>query len=178
MVDRQGNEEPGIIQYSNWASNSSQWSNFALDRNGRDPDGMRIHMELSSNNVLFDTDFRIGLRAVDHSGRGELGTPQYTPWFSEGGGWSTWAYDANGRDPDGFQVIVETRPLPSNFETDIENFRIGLQATDQGTSETGAQVFTSWINHQTQNGGYSAWAFDVNSYDPDAFQIGIDVDAR
>jgi hypothetical protein len=54
-------------------------------------------------------DLRVGIQLFDQGGTNEAGDPQFTPWLSEGGGWSAWAMDANIYDFDGAVLILEAK---------------------------------------------------------------------
>lgn len=149
------------------------WTPWAGDGNFYDPDWIRIWINKQSglNYKLVDLDFRIAIQLADDHATGGWGAVRYTPWASQGGGWSSWATDSNAYDFDAVRMRIETRYKPNFF---IKDFRLGIQLTDRGThsGHRGSVKFTSWFS---QGGGQSDCAGDSNYYDPDAVKIKLEV---
>ena len=122
---------------------------------------------------LSNLDFRIAIQLADGGNSGNnSGLVRYTPWASQGGGWSSWATDSNARDFDAVRFKIETREYPG---LTVEDVRFGIQLTDGGTStpsKTGIAKYTPWL---TQGGGSSGYAGDSNFYDPDAIRVKLEV---
>ena len=94
-----------------WASDSGGWSAVATDADGVDADAYRITVETRPlTDGSMTRDFRVGMRGLDEGGAAEAGHTRYSPWASQGGGWSSWASDDDERDPDGFALLLELRP--------------------------------------------------------------------
>jgi hypothetical protein len=157
------------LQYSPWAS----------DTNGYDPDCM--HLDLQTDSATLTADFRVCLRFADSAvldSRGNIdrlsqyGTHQCTPWASDGGGWSKPATDANGYDWDAAQLITETRAMPASAMA-VTDYRIGGRLCDDGCSgKYGTTQYTPWAS---AGGGKSAWFGDSNWYDSDGGQLILEV---
>ncbi|CAM1344610.1 MAC/perforin domain-containing protein [Tenacibaculum amylolyticum] len=152
---------------------TNRWTSWAGDGNFYDPDWIRIWINKRSglNYKLVDLDFRIAIQLADDRATGGWGHVRYTPWASQGGGWSSWATDSNAYDFDAVRMRIETRYKPNFF---IKDFRLGIQLTDHGThsGHRGSVKFTSWFS---QGGGQSDCAGDSNYYDPDAVKIKLEV---
>jgi hypothetical protein len=68
-------------------------------------------------------------------------------------------------------IRLEVRPLPAGVQ--ITDLRLFIQAFDFGDRNrgfVGPQQFTPPLS---QGGGFSAYAFDPNFFDPDGFIFGI-----
>lgn len=170
-----GDTRPGGVVQSNWLSDQAYWSDYAFDLNKRDPDAIRIKLEISNKKVIIPRDFRIGIKFIDKGGASRPGIAQYTKWASEGGGgWSGFATDTNAYDPDGVAVVLQTRPWPNwdKGEKVISDLRIGLQVFDKGGSSAGEPVYTPSLK---QGGGWTQWGFDRNGRDPDGAKIKLQV---
>jgi hypothetical protein len=162
---------PGEPRYTSWANDESVWSEWATDSDRYDPDAIRIHLEIAGQGGLPDKDFRFVIQSSDHCGGQAMGTKQFTPWASEGGGWSALSMDADAYDPDAFRIKIQTREWTSPRK--IHDMRLGIQLFDHGGREAGDVIaFTPW---QSQGGGWSDWAVDRDSYDPDGFKVKLEV---
>lgn len=105
-VDDGGGTQEGDVEYARYASfggGASPWSN---DANTYDPDGVRLVLDFAPSGVLRDRDFRIGAQATDN-GLTRDGPVRWTPWASQGGGPSPYAFDGNRYDPDGIVVGID-----------------------------------------------------------------------
>lgn len=101
----------GAKKCTPWSSESGGWSAVATDANGYDPDAYRISIETRALVVgTMTRDFRIGVRGFDDGGSAHAGQARYSPWASQGGGWSGWASDDNSYDPDGFALHLDVKP--------------------------------------------------------------------
>ncbi|MBI5804531.1 hypothetical protein HZA73_00640, partial [candidate division TA06 bacterium] len=96
---------------------------------------------------------------------------------SQGGGNSQIAFDRDQYDPDAFRIGMQVRPWPSNAPSRL-NFKLGIQLYDKG-EPFGA---IAWTNHLTRlpgdqrPDGWSAWAHDADSYDPDGAGVYLYVE--
>jgi hypothetical protein len=77
--------------------------------------GVRIAMKSQGEAAPFlqGIDFRFGFRGRNSVAKVQ-GDPVYTPWLSEGGGWSDPSRTWNDKTLDSFAVAIETRPWPAN----------------------------------------------------------------
>jgi len=144
------------------------------DADGYDPDALRLKIETDPTSALYQAftgaaglDFRFGIHAVGDAWDA-LRPWSFTPFASEGGGWSTVATTGAG-DPDCYLIAIDTRPWPLSSKLDVSRIRAGLFAFDNGAN-SGAPVITP------VGGGVSPFAFDGDLYDPDGFAIGLFVD--
>jgi hypothetical protein len=139
-------EEPG-----------SSPSSATTDDNAKDPDCGRIEMYLSSqvnsipqSQTIYNRDFRlgVGLAESENGCTAQAGAIQWTPWVSDGGGFS-WGARAgsNVNDPDCLRIFYESRPLPSGVL--IKDIRVGL------STGNGAFQWTPWAR---QGGGWSGYS--------------------
>lgn len=159
--------DPEFTPYATFGGGCSPW---AGDTNTYDPDGAAILLQGAPRGTLGSRDFRIGVQVTDNNGS-QTGAIQWTPWASQGGGVSPYAFDSNGYDPDQFRVCLDVRPMPANVA--IYDFRLSVKVVDHGTAEAaGIRQYTPWM---LDGGGASPFAYDRNSYDPDGIAIGIDV---
>ncbi|MFZ2150042.1 MAG: hypothetical protein WAV15_02705 [Minisyncoccia bacterium] len=82
--------------------------------------------------------------------------------------WSGYAIDSNGYDADCAKVDMAGI-------TESMDFRVGIQLTDGdagcSSSEAGTSRLSPWAS---TGGGYTAWASDSNSYDPDCAQVYLE----
>jgi hypothetical protein len=168
MIDN--GHEVGDMEFTPFLSFGGGCSPWANDTNTFDPDGARINLDPAPRGVLGSRDFRIGIQATDRNGS-ETGPLRWSPWTSEGGGVSPFAFDANAFDPDQVRVCLEARPLPAGIF--ISDFRFSIKVVDLGGADQGGfRQFTPWA---FDRGGVSPWAFDSNAFDPDGFAVGIEV---
>lgn len=148
------------------------WSHWIGDANLFDPDFMQIGLALDADapTKLVDTDYRIAIQIADGQGSSEHGAVRYTPWASEGGGWSTWANDANDYNFDVIRVMLQIRPLKGFFVTDL---RLGIQTYDKNRSPYySPERFTPWMR---QGGGISDYGGHNNFEGLDRVRINLDV---
>ncbi|WP_247671211.1 hypothetical protein [Pseudoalteromonas sp. MMG005] len=162
--------DPGRVEYTKFlSSGGNNQSNWAVDRDAYDPDALKIHLSILRN-VPTNTDFRIAIQSADRGGRGDFGYWQYTPWASEGGGWSGLAFDTDQHDPDAFRIRIETRSWQA--PTSLQDFRIGLRVADHKGREIGESTFTPWASY---GGGWTGLAVDNDAYDFDGFEVNLEV---
>lgn len=107
-ADGGGSSALGPKQTTPWASEGGGWSGLATDADAYDPDAFRVKIQtrpwMSSRTI---DDLRLGLQLFDSNGR-ELGNSiVFTPWASEGGGWSDYVVDRDEYDPDGLKIKLE-----------------------------------------------------------------------
>ncbi|MEM9339017.1 MAG: hypothetical protein AAGA66_09835 [Bacteroidota bacterium] len=162
----------GAKVYTTWAADrQNRWSVYGGDNNKYDPDWIRLELDSRTSESLSNLDFRIHIQLNDDRGNSTPGIIRTTPWASQGGGWSSWATDANAYDFDVIRLKIETR-YRAGFV--IRNLRIGIQLTDDGTSgaKEGVVRYTPWLSN---GGGLTYYAGDNNYYDPDAVRILLDV---
>jgi hypothetical protein len=169
------------------AGATTAWSDWAYDKNGYDPDGLRLRVEKLAGgiptskliprppdtHITHDVDFRLLIQLID---AGAEGTIQVTPWASEGGGWSPYALDSNGYDFDGLRVGIETRPAPGFVVWDM---RIGVRVADDAGQVEGQPEYSSWLLGAYASVNWPAavntgWAADPDKYDPDAVCIYLE----
>lgn len=94
---------------SPWASEGGGYTPLVTDDNQFDPDGYRIALEVQP--VYYGVqinDVRLSIIAMDFGDRDLYGPTQFTPWQSQGGGFSPYAFDPNHFDPDGFFFGIHT----------------------------------------------------------------------
>ncbi|ESP91405.1 hypothetical protein [Pseudoalteromonas luteoviolacea] len=162
--------DPGRVEYIKYLSaGSNVQSEWAVDRDAYDPDALKLHLSIL-NHIPSNRDFRIAIQAADRNGRGDFGYWQYTPWASEGGGWSGMAFDTDRHDPDAFRIRIETRTWQSSRS--LSDFRIGLRVSDRGGRETGEATYTPWASY---GGGWTGLATDNDAYDFDGFEVNLEV---
>ncbi|PPK67222.1 hypothetical protein V5P93_003559 [Actinokineospora auranticolor] len=97
----------GAFVCSPWASQGGGETPFVTDDNQFDPDGFLVGLQvrqLPAGTQL--NDLRLSIRAVDN---GLSGPTQVTPWLSQGGGFSPFAFDSNAFDPDGYVYGINVR---------------------------------------------------------------------
>ncbi len=151
------------------------WSHWIGDANLYDPDFLQVGLALDANapTKLVDTDFRIAIQIADAQGSSEHGVVRYTPWASEGGGWSAWANDANDYNFDVVRVMLQTRPKKDFF---IDNLRIGIQTYDKNRSPyTSPEMYSPWMR---DGGGLSGYAGHDNFEGMDRVRIKLDINNR
>lgn len=172
VTDGGGTSGDGEKRYSSWANNpGSIRSEWAFDSDQYDPDAVKAILNVEQANTLTNLDFRIGVQAIDFAGTGQEGTQQYTPWASQGGGWSGFATDSDLYDPDGYRIWIETQPWATTAS--IKDLRLGIQLYDFAGSEAGNTInFTPWAS---QGGGESNWTTDRDQFDPDGLKIKLEV---
>jgi len=163
-------KQVGDLEFTPYASFGGGCSPWAGDTNTYDPDGVSISLIEAPRGLLGSKDFRVGVQATDNNGS-QTGALQWSPWASQGGGVSPYAFDSNGYDPDQFRVCLEVRAMPASIS--IYDFRLSVKVVDHGSADQGGfRAYTPWA---TDGGGASPFAVDQNSYDPDGIAVGIDV---
>jgi hypothetical protein len=167
VADDAGKSAEGEARYTPWAKDNPGSSEWATDLDWFDPDAVRIGLEVEGTNPLGPIDFRVGGQAADGD---DVGPVQYTPWASQGGGWTGFVGDSDSFDPDAFRVIVETRPWTDNRP--LADARLALQMFDGGGKEpSNVVVFTPWTS---QGGGWTVYALDRDSFDPDGLKLKLE----
>lgn len=170
VADAAGTSAEGEARYTSWAKDASLASEWAADLDRFDPDAVRVGLEVETNHPLGDLDFRIGGQAFDQGDGNNVGPTQFTPWASQGGGWTGLVSDTDSFDPDAFRIIVETRPGTTNRV--LSDMRIGLQMFDAAGSQPGnVIVYTPWAS---QGGGWTEYAVDADAFDPDGLKIKLE----
>ncbi len=120
----------GDIKCTPWASDGGGWSGWATDENSFDPDSARIMVNTRTlPEEMAITNARLGIQASDRGCTSQFGTIQYTPWASDGGGWSGWATDENSFDPDCFRIALEVETTMMDSGVDMCLNIDGLQTT-------------------------------------------------
>jgi hypothetical protein len=106
-----GDGDPGAVQWTPWASEGGGWvTGWAVDSDGYDPDKVRIIIETRDKAGLVIKDVQVGIKLADNGGRSGEGNSRYTKWLrEEGGGWSEWAGDSDGYDPDAIKLCLNVR---------------------------------------------------------------------
>ncbi|EZH74836.1 hypothetical protein ATO12_08845 [Aquimarina atlantica] len=167
-----GNQQ-GNVESTGWAANKqNQWSEWGGDSNFYDPDWIVLNLITRTSKNLKNLDFRIAIQLSDGGSSGNnAGLVRYTPWASQGGGWSSWATDSNAYDFDAVRFMIQTRPYAG---LTVEDVRFGVQLTDGGTSSSkkGIAKYTPWLS---QGGGSTGYAGDSNFYDPDAIRVKLEI---
>lgn len=100
----------GTQRCTPWASEGGGVSVWATDSNKYDPDGAALEIEtkaLPAGTTL--NDIRLGIQMSDSACTKQVGTVQYTPWASQGGGWSSFATDSNAYDPDCGRIYLDAK---------------------------------------------------------------------
>lgn len=160
----------GVAKATAWAGLGGGWSDWAGDSNYYDPDWIRMQLIQHPTRTLTGKDFRLAIQLADNRGTSQVGTVRYTPWASQGGGWSTWATDSNKYDYDVVRVYIQTRNLSGFTASDA---RVDIQVSDRGaTSQFGTTRYTSWAR---EGSGWSYPAGDSNYRDGDAIRVKLEV---
>ena len=142
----------------------------ATDLDRFDPDAVRVGLDVETDAPLGDLDFRIGAQALDLGEGRDVGPLQFTPWASQGGGWTGLVSDSDGFDPDAFRLTVETRTWPSDRV--LRDARLGLQMFDNAGQVSGnVIVYTPWAS---QGGGWTEYAVDEDGFDPDGLKLKLE----
>jgi hypothetical protein len=170
-ADEGGAGAEGEARYTPWAKDVSDWSLWASDADHFDPDAVKIILDVEQTNPLPDKDVRLEIQASDGGGTAGLGPKQFTPWASQGGGWSGPALDSDAADPDSFRIKIQTRPWMS--ERTLGDLRLGVQVVDNAGKDLGEIVgYTPWAS---EGGGSSDYAVDLDQFDPDGVKVQLDV---
>jgi hypothetical protein len=171
VADEGGAGAEGEPRYSSWAKDAQIWSEWAMDDDQFDPDAVKVALEVEQDNPLPEADFRLEIQAADGGAATGLGPKQFTPWASEGGGWSGFVTDADAFDPDAFRIKVQTRPWTSTRT--IRDLRLAIQLFDNKGKELGNIVsYTPWAS---EGGGWSDYALDRDQFDPDGIKIKTEI---
>jgi len=142
--------------YDFWPSGG--WSDFF---------SFNFRYKEATQSVLIHYGGRIGIQLSDDGCSSQFGSTKYTPWASNGGGWSDWASDSNNYDPDCIKLKLE----PETFYSQGKDFRICVQLSDKSPgSHSGATKCTPWAS---DGGGWSDWATDDNREDPDYIRVQL-----
>ncbi len=162
-----------ITAYAN-AITGAAASQWAADSNYYDPDCVRVTLQKSA--AALTKDVRICVQVADSMSPNmfgvitnvdQVGDNRCSPWATDGGGWSGWAYDTNGDDPDGARLTLETRALPSGKQ--IDDLRLGIQTGDHKCDRRlSGVVYTPWTN---DGGGWSGWA--SGGADPNCLRVEL-----
>lgn len=170
-ADEGGAGAEGEARYTPWAKDVNDWSLWASDADHFDPDAVKIILDVEGTNPLPDKDVRFEIQASDEGGTQGLGPKQFTPWASQGGGWSGPALDSDAFDPDAFRIKIQTRPWMS--ERTLKDLRCGVQVVDNKGKDLGEIVgYTPWAS---EGGGESEYAVDMDQFDPDGLKVQLDV---
>jgi hypothetical protein len=173
----------GEARYSSYLQDGGDWSGYAGDSDYYDPHAFRVGVFPSDTSgsgfYLEDTDIRFGIQITDHAddetgNDAKEGEVQFTPWASQGGGWSDFAGDSNTYDFDAARIVIETDVSPGLV---ITNIQIGSWVTDSGTDESraGDKVYSDWLSGE---GSWSEWADAANGKDLDSMAIYLGVETE
>jgi hypothetical protein len=167
LADDAGNADFGQARYTRHVRDGGSIATRAFDADKFDPDAVRVALEVEQSKTG-KNDFRVGAQAYDDNGifGSNTGTAQFTPWASEGGGSSPLVTDSDEFDPDGYKIILETRPWTSNRT--LRDVQLGIQMYDDHGNVAGDEVYTVWAS---QGGGWTEWAVDPDEFDPDGFKL-------
>jgi len=110
MADDAGKSQRGNEKCTPWSSKGGGWSEWATDKNAYDPDAARILIRTRplDEGVVVE-DIRLGIQVSDDACKKQVGEVKYTPWSSEGAGWSGWATDKNAYDPDCVRLSLKSK---------------------------------------------------------------------
>jgi len=176
-------KKEGDARYTDFMHNGGGWSVYAGADSYKDADAVRVGIhaldDYDDDFCLKDVDIRFGIQLTDScsssSGNSNHeGTAQYTPWASEGGGWSDFAGDSDTKDFEAARVWLETR---TSIGLEISNIQIGAWLNDngcRGTTKAGDPVYSDWLV-ASGNGGWSGWGSDNNWHSPDGVAIYMGV---
>eukprot|EP00485_Elphidium_margaritaceum_P009941 CAMPEP_0202687922 /NCGR_PEP_ID=MMETSP1385-20130828/3473_1 /ASSEMBLY_ACC=CAM_ASM_000861 /TAXON_ID=933848 /ORGANISM="Elphidium margaritaceum" /LENGTH=455 /DNA_ID=CAMNT_0049342781 /DNA_START=144 /DNA_END=1511 /DNA_ORIENTATION=- len=146
----------GATKYTDFIQSSSDtFSEYAGDSNYYGPDSVQLSLLTESAGPLItkDLDFRLKIQSNDQSATNAGGVIGYTPWASEGGGYSdALSRPADGSNLDGVRVGIETRVMSglsvTDIEVGIELFADGQSSAGQDTAGpigTGTSIGTDWV---------------------------------
>lgn len=156
---------------------TSTWSSWAYDSDHVDPDSARLYLDTWYGDDWKGKDFRACIKAADGGwSYSNQGTKRCTPWASQGGGASGFASDDDLHDPDSYRVALEVRSWPTNVDKVIDA-RFRIRAWDKPSIFSGfeAGLWSAYTPWASGGGGYSGWALDGDSHDPDGFEIYMGV---
>lgn len=143
-----GQTQLGAKECTAWASESSagSWSNWASDADSVNPDGAWIYLETRDQALASPiTDVRIGAQMSDAKCTDNFGDQKLTPWLSQGGGFSGWAFpngfsgpSSEDRSPyaaDCARVYLEAtseseEPAPISCGVATEERNVSIQTND------------------------------------------------
>jgi len=180
LCDGTNCQNTGEMTYSEYLQDGGGWSPWASDQDAYDPEQFRIGIfakDGSEGGVrITATDIRFGIQISDSgTSGGKAGSVRYTPWASQGGGWSELAGDTNYYDFDAVRVLVEQRHFAGLVITDIV---VGTRASHSSNdeSQTDDPVFSNIDGGNELNGGWTEWATGsiVDDLDSIAIYLGVE----
>eukprot|EP01084_Bolivina_argentea_P319525 554215_1 len=167
-------EDVGAAAYTPYAKDGGGWSAWASDPEWHNPNGLRLGLfgrdnVAFSSNYIQDIDIRFAIQATDNwYNPGNDGPIQYTPWISEGGGWSGYSRARTNSEWDAIRILLETRNAPGMV---IESVQTGATvAENEGGGNAGPNRYTAVLNAVT-TATWSAWISDDNDLNPQAGRI-------
>ncbi len=151
-------EKAGTDGLGRWIPEGGGWSDWARTEDRDNPRRMRIRLQkrpIRRAPGIIIEDARIGIQASDN-GCFDIGGPKFTPWLSEGGGWTQWATDANAFSPDCVRVALESRVGFAPPEAEGGADAISPSAPERDDFEAAPSVSTPvpppavdlWIQHK------------------------------
>jgi len=156
---------------ADWGSTGAE-SDWACDNNCWQPDAARLDLDAFTNDLISGWDFRICLVGSDgKSAHTDPGVWKCTPWASAGGGLSGIGTDADAHDPDSYKVVIDSRLWPGGTDNRMADFRLRIRGYDSGVAGPWS-AYTPWAS---QGGGMTDWGCDKNCFDPDGFEIDMNV---
>jgi hypothetical protein len=151
-------------------------SPWACDNNCWQPDSARLDLDGFTTNDVKNRDFRICMVGSDNkTAHTAVGVWRCTPWASAGGGMTGMATDNNQHDPDSYMVKVETRTWPGTSTDRAADVRLRIRGYDLSAQVPGPGAWSSYTGWASQGGGISGWGCDANCFDPDGFEIEMNV---
>ena len=167
-----GTSLPGDWEYTSSFEAGTTESLWVCDGNCYQPDYARLDLDTYTGDNVMHTDFRICMRAANsgyhHPGPGPWGC---TDWVSNGSSSTGFVTDSNGYAPGSYKLKIETRPWPTNHVDQRTDFRLSMRAWDAQEHGTWSSP-TPWAS---SGGGRTTWVSDKNGYQPDGFEIRIEV---
>lgn len=149
-------ERAGADALGRWIPDGGGWSDWTRTQDHDNPRRMRIRLQkrpIQRTPGIVIEDVRIGIQASDN-GCFDIGGPKFTPWLSEGGGWTQWATDENAFSPDCVRIALESRVgfAPPEAE-DGEALRSpsesdNLEATPSVSTLVSPPRVDLWIQHK------------------------------
>ncbi len=109
VADDHGTSQFGTVCYTHWASSGGGWSPWASDANVNKFDVIRIMLQTRPRKNFIVDDLRIGIQSYDHDRNPHLSPRVFTPWVSEGGGWSGYAGYNSFKNLDEVRICLYTR---------------------------------------------------------------------
>lgn len=164
-----GRYDSNSDQYSVPNSWSANINAYGFSNAGNNCFRLKIE-NTGSQKIPEGKDVRFAVQTWDMGlwGGSSAGTPRYTNWATDGGGWSSWATQGYS-SIDGIKVRVQTRDMPSGFDNkSVDDIRLSVQVSDSSCRAHGPARSTPW------NNGWSSWATDSDSHDPDCIRIKME----